>query len=106
MRFGWSIGDFRLDLDKMFVESEQVRKRCAPAFSPSCVRAGDAKVRRRVALDRQLDILRAAQIRLASEQARYEIALRSELADIADGLRRYAHAKGGRRDDLDDVSRS
>lgn len=54
-----------------------------------------------LALDRQLELLRSSQIRLASEQARYEIALRSELADIADGLRRYAGVKGGRREHLD-----
>jgi hypothetical protein len=42
-----------------------------------------------LALDRQLDHVREAQVRLAGEQARYEIALRAELADVADALRRY-----------------
>lgn len=42
-----------------------------------------------LALDRQLESLRHAQVRIANEQARYEIALRTELADVADALRRF-----------------
>jgi CII-binding regulator of phage lambda lysogenization HflD len=54
-----------------------------------------------LALDRQLESLRSSQVKLATEQARYEINLRNELADIADGLRRYASAHGGRREIAD-----
>jgi hypothetical protein len=35
-----------------------------------------------------LDALRAGQVRLANEQARYEIAFRQDLATLADELRR------------------
>ncbi len=40
-----------------------------------------------LAQERQLEALREAQVRLAGEQARYEIALRAELAGLADQLR-------------------
>ena len=38
--------------------------------------------------DEVVEELRDAQIRLASEQARYQIAFRQDLADLADRLRR------------------
>jgi hypothetical protein len=40
-----------------------------------------------VGIDASLDGLRDAQTRLASEQARYQIAFRQDLADLADRLR-------------------
>ena len=40
------------------------------------------------ATDEVVDELRDAQTRLASEQARYQIAFRQDLADLADRLRR------------------
>lgn len=42
-----------------------------------------------LALDRQVESLRVAQVRIANEQARYEIAVRTELAELADHLRRF-----------------
>jgi hypothetical protein len=40
--------------------------------------------------DEVLDALRTAQVRLASEQARYEIAFREDLAALAEQVRRAA----------------
>jgi len=42
--------------------------------------------------DEVLDALRSAQVRLASEQARYEIAFREDLAALAEQIRRAARS--------------
>ena len=54
----------------------------AAASSRATAAVGD------LSLGRQLDAVRETQLRLANEQARFEIALRNELADVADQLSR------------------
>ncbi len=95
-RNDWAIGELRASTDRLTARLDELALRfqtqlCDLGFE---IERAAASTRTSAAvsdltIERQVDALRAAQIRIASEQARFEIAVRSELAELADHLRRF-----------------